>query len=148
MTTPNDSVVSSGHQVALLVGGKLVGYARSANINQDFGVEPIYTIGDIMPKENAPLRWSGNIDIDKFFIRKDLAQGGANFDVSADGILEASPIDVTIIDKGSQKVLIKALRCTLTSVGISITSNAFTGERATLVPERVERPDTMANTIV
>lgn len=133
-----DNVVSSGHQIVLKFDGQEIGAARSMGINQDFGVDSVYVIGTILPMEHSSQRWSGSIDLDKFFIRKEIGIG-ANIDVSSEGILTIDPIDIEVIDRDSGETLFMATGCTLNSSSITIGANAFTGERATLTALRIVR---------
>lgn len=135
-----DSFTQSGHQIKLKINGVEVGAARSANMNQDFGVEGAYVIGSIMPMEHMPQRWNGTIEIDKFYIRKDISVA-ANFEVSSEGILTVNPVDIEVIDKVSNQTVFIAQACTLTSSGVNFASNAFTGERASLVSMRIVRSE-------
>ncbi len=131
-----NNFISSGHQILLKFDGQEIGAARGIDLNQDFGVDSAYVIGTVLPMEHVPQRWSGTVDLDKFFIRKDIGLG-ANIDVSAEGILNIQPIDIEIIDKDSKETLFVAQGCTLQSSSITISANAFTGERATLSALRI-----------
>lgn len=138
MTMQN--MIGVGHQILLKVNGVEIGAARNMDINQDFGVEPAYVIGSILPVEHTPQRWSGTIDLDKFFIRRDIGIG-ANIDVSSEGVLTIQPLDVEVIDKDSNQTLLVAQGCTLQSSSITIGANAFIGERATLTALRIVKSE-------
>lgn len=140
MSNPKESFLSSGHQITLKVGGKEVGAARGIEIHQDFGIEPAYVIGTTLPMEHVPQRWNGTLDLDKFYIRKELGSG-ANFDVSSEGVLTVNAVDIEIIDKDSGETILVAQGCTLTSSSISIAANAFTGEKASLTALRIVRKE-------
>lgn len=126
-----EQTISSGSQIVIKANGVAIGGARSLTANQDFGVEGAYVIGSIMPAELVPQKWQGTLELDKFYIRKDIGVG-ANFEVSGAGILTVDPIDIEAIDRDTQQSLFIAQGCKLTSSNVSITANGFTGERASL----------------
>jgi hypothetical protein len=132
-----DNMFLTGQQISLKMGGMTIGSARSMSIRQDFGVEPAHVIGDILPAENVPQKWTGTIELDKFYIRKNISGAAANIDVSSNGILTVDLIDVEVIDKQSQQTVGVCQGCTLSSSDITITANAFVGSRASLVALRV-----------
>jgi len=134
---PN-TFITTGHNILLKVKGEEVGAARSIVGNQDFGVEGAYVIGSILPVENTPQKWTGNLEIDKFFIKRDIHLL-ANVDTSSEGVLEISPVDIEIIEKETGSTVMIYQGCTLTSTTITITANAYVGERAVFVPLRVIR---------
>jgi len=130
--------ITTGHNILLKVSGEEVGAARSIVANQDFGVEGAYVIGSILPVENTPQKWTGNLELDKFFIKRDI-QLLANVDTSSEGVLNISPVDIEIIEKDSGSTVMIMQGCTLHSTTVTITANAFVGERATFVPLRIVR---------
>jgi hypothetical protein len=133
-----NGIIGSGHQVSIKVDGKEIGAARGLNMNQDFGVEPAHVIGTIMPIEHTPQRWSGTVELDKFFIRRDVGVK-ANVDLSSEGVLIIQPVDIEAIDKQSGETVFIAQGCTLQSSGVQISANAYIGERATFTALRIVR---------
>jgi hypothetical protein len=139
MSIPADSTFGSAHNILLKINGQKVGSCRSISLKQEFGTEGAYVIGSIMPAEHVPHKWSGPIDCDKFFIRKDLAAAVANFEVSGEGVLYIEPLDIEVIDKANGKTVFVAQTCTVVNTDITISANAFIGERATFLPLGVKR---------
>ena len=130
--------LASGHNIVLKVEGQEVGAAKSITSNQDFGVEGAYVIGTIMPVENTPQKWAGNLEIDKFYIRRDIGLL-TNVDTSADGVLNIGPVDIEVIEKVSNQTILIHQGCTLQTSAISIVANQYVGERATFIPLRTVR---------
>lgn len=130
---------ASASDVILKSNGVTVGGLRTATINQDFGVEPAHVVGTIMPVELTPQRWTGTIEIEKFFLKKDLSGVATNIDVSSEGVLTVEFPNLELIDKNTGETLAVATNCVVNSSSVTVTANAYLGERATLTALRIVR---------
>jgi hypothetical protein len=135
----NDTIFGSGHNIVISIGGNEVGGARSIRISQDFGVEPAHVIGTNAPVEHVPQRWSGTVNLEKFFIRKDMLGIATNMDISGPGILKTETVDIVVQDKDSGKTILRALGCTMQNSDINVQANAFTSESASFASKFIER---------
>jgi hypothetical protein len=121
----------SGHLCRILArtanGTVPIGWARSASNPQSFGTEGAYVIGSIMPQEHVAQRWSSQITINSFRIRKsDLRSLGI---IGYGEEIETLPLlDFEILDKVTGQVIRIMEGCTPTSNNYQITANAFSGE--------------------
>lgn len=132
------SFLSAGHQITIKAGGIEIGGARSININQDWQLEPGYIVGSIMPVEINPMRWNGSLELEKFYLRSDIGST-TNIDLSSEGALTISGIDIEILDKELNQTILVAQGCIIQSANINVTANAYTGERGTFIPMRIVR---------
>ena len=113
------------------IGGKQVGWIRSLQVNEDFGLEPAYVVGSIMPQEHTPQHWSGMLAVDRFYVRKN---PNITYGIGANGeaILSMPVATVVVIDKASGERVRMIEGCTLQSQSLTIQANAYSGEHATL----------------
>ena len=131
MATSLDQKAESGHLVRILAktanGMVAVGWARSASNPQNFGTEGAYVVGSYMPMEHVPQRWSSQITLNSFRIRKnDLRTLGV---IGYAEEIETLPLlDFEILDKVDGSVIRVIEGCTPTTLNYQVTANAFSGE--------------------
>lgn len=142
MADANSLVTQAGHLVRILAGGLEVGWARSAQMTQDFGTDGVYSIGNVGPTEHAPLRWSGQITLDEFVIHQNrLGQAVQAMDLVAIGpeeILRQGVIDFEILD-AQDAVIMVYQQCTPVNLSYSVQANAFSGQNTTFMAKSVTR---------
>lgn len=135
-------VTQAGHLVRILAGGLEIGWARTAQMTQDYGTDAVYAIGSVAPTEHAPLRWSGQITLDQFVIHQSrLGQAVQAMDLVAMGPEEAlkqGVIDFEILD-AQDLTIMTYMQCTPVNLSYSVQANAFSGQNATFTAKSVIR---------
>ena len=135
--------IQGGHLVKITVGEKTVGWARTSNLSQDYGVDAVYALGDIGPVEHTALRWSGQITLDQFFIhKKALADAAQLFDFVPMGpaeTMEAGIFNFKVEGRDDEGVILTYEECTATNYTLTQTANQFSGQNATFQARKVTR---------
>lgn len=122
--------VVTGNILQLVINGKVVGLAQSADGRRSFGTEPVHGIGDFMPREHVQLRYDGTLTVDRFFIRtEDLRSLG----LAALGVdvLDLGVVEMLVIDRVTRKTLRKYTGMTISDYTETFRANAIAGENAT-----------------
>lgn len=127
-----DAKTLSGDHGRILIGGVEVGQATGVRFTEDFGTEGVYVMGDNMPQEHLAQRWTGNISVDAFYLRKrSLADLGV-IPNQGHAALEIPPLDIQFVDiLTGTKVLAKG--CTIGGHTTTNRANAFSVEDATFL---------------
>ncbi len=125
----NQSVVT-GNILQLVINGKPIGLAQTADGRRSFGTEPVHGIGDFMPREHVQLRYEGTFTVDKFFIRTEDLRSMGLAALGAD-ILDKGVIDGLVIDRITKKVIRKYIGMTCSDYTETFRANAIAGENAT-----------------
>ncbi len=130
MAQQSKQQVVTGNILQLVIDGKVVGLAQTADGRRSFGTEPVHGIGDFMPREHVQLRYEGTVTVDRFFIRtEDLRSLG----LTALGVdvLDKGIIDMLVVDRLTKKVIRKYLGMTCSDYTETFRANAIAGENAT-----------------
>lgn len=130
MASQSNQQVVTGNVLQLVINGKIVGLAQSADGRRSFGTEPVHGIGDFMPREHVQLRYDGTITVDRFFIRtEDLRSLG----LAALGkdVLDLGVVEMLVVDRVTGKTLRKYTGMTISDYTETFRANAIAGENAT-----------------
>lgn len=130
MASQTNQQVVTGNVLQLVINGKVVGLAQSADGRRSFGTEPVHGIGDFMPREHVQLRYDGTITVDRFFIRtEDLRSLG----LAALGkdVLDLGVVEMLVVDRVTGKTLRKYTGMTISDYTETFRANAIAGENAT-----------------
>lgn len=130
MANQTRQTVVTGNILQIVIGGKVVGLAQTADGRRSFGTEPVHGIGNFMPVEHVQLRYDGTFTVDRFFIR---TQDLRSLKLAALGsdILDLGIVDVLVVDRVSRKVLRQYIGCTISDYTETFRANAIAGENAT-----------------
>ncbi len=131
----------AGHDVIIKLEGYEVGRAQSISGSRDFGIEQVMEIGSIKPQEFTPLRFSGSLTLERYFVRNDdllkiLKNRGIPFDLSKEGLIllhSVTGFEIEIRDKYTGKLIRAFENCVLSSTDETIAAAGIAGERATIV---------------
>lgn len=135
-----------GHLVKIMINEQLVGFGRSSNIGQDFGVEGVYVLGDVGPQEHVPMRWDGTVSLDSFVIHAGSldAQTVQLLELIAQGREELktqTTFNLTYLGRNDEEMF-TLLECTPANLNLNVQSNQFTGQNATFKPKDIRRGPT------
>lgn len=131
----------AGHDVIIKLGGVEVGRAQSISGTRDFGIEPVMEIGSMKPQEFVPLRFSGSITLERYFVRNDdlmqvLNRANIPFDLSQEGYILLHSVrgfEIEIRDKYTNDLIRSYQNCVFSSSDETIAAAGIAGERATIV---------------
>lgn len=127
MASITQQTVHTGNTVVLMVNGKVIGRAQSVSGDREYGTTGVYEIGSIMPQEHVYLRYEGSIQLNRFRMKKEsLDQLGLT--ALGEDILQRGVIDIVVLDKLTNEVIIAYRGCSAVSVSESFTANEITAE--------------------
>lgn len=130
MATAAKQTVHSGHTINIRVGKHTIGRMQGVDGERDFGTEPVYEIGSIMPKEYVHNRYQGTVSCERFFVRtNDLVKAGLAS--LGEEVLKKDVITIEIVDKYTGKVVRAYHGCSIGSYRETFRVNAIAGENAT-----------------
>lgn len=69
-TTSNTHRVIGGHDIIITIGGYAIGRAQAITSTIDFGIEPVFEIGSMKPREFVPMRYNGQLTLERYLIRE------------------------------------------------------------------------------
>lgn len=131
----------AGHDVIIKLNGYDVGRAQSISGTRDFGIEQVMEIGSMKPQEFVPLRFSGSLTLERYFVRNDdllkiLKNRNISFDLSKEGLIllhSVTGFEIEIRDKYTHKLIRKYEKCVFSSTDETIAAAGIAGERATII---------------
>jgi len=131
----------AGHDVIIKLNGYEVGRAQSISGTRDFGIEQVMEIGSMKPQEFVPLRFSGSLTLERYFVRNDdllkiLKNRNIPFDLSKEGLIllhSVTGFEIEIRDKYTSKLIRAYENCVFSSTDETIAAAGIAGERATIV---------------
>ena len=130
MASQSAQQVVSGNILQLVINGKVVGLAQTADGRRSFGTEPVHGIGDFMPVEHCQLRYEGSVTVDRFFLRNaDLRSLG--FAPLGVDVLDLGVIEMLVVDRVTKKTLRRYTGMTISDYTETFRANAISGENAT-----------------
>ena len=142
MSQEKDQVLQGGHVVRIVIEGQHLGWARSAQLAQDYGTEGVYVISSVAPQEHIPLRWSAQITLAEFYIRMativDVLQIMELAPMGPEELLLAGVITFNLFDSNGTSI-VDYEKCTITNQSYDITANALSGQNATFQAKSVVR---------
>jgi len=130
MAEQSKQQVVTGNILQLVIKGKVVGLAQTADGRRSFGTEPVHGIGNFMPVEHVQLRYEGTVTVDRFFIRTDDLRSLGLAALGSD-ILDLGIVDMLVIDRITKKVLRQYVGMTMSDYTETFRANAIAGENAT-----------------
>lgn len=135
--------VQGGHLVEIRIHENLVGFGRSSNTAQDFGLEGVYALGSIAPHEHTPMRWSGTVSVDSFVINANKLdpQTFQLLDLIAMGHEELktqTTFNITYLSKTDDE-LFTVMECTPSNFALNFQANQFSGQNATFMGKEIRR---------
>jgi hypothetical protein len=114
----------SANRVAVVFDGKQVGAMRSLDMNDDYGHEPQYGIGDAEPFEHVPTAARYSLSCSQVVLsRKSLRQLSLTQE-NASGVLKGLVFDIEVFDKDTGELLSKYIGCSYTGGSVQINANA------------------------
>lgn len=119
----------SGNIVTVQIDGQPVGRALNVRYDEDFGTEPIYEVGSMLPAELIPQRWSCRLSIEKYALRE-RAFDGLNVAYSED-ILLKNLFDLIVKDRTTGKIIHLFRGCVQANAGGQIAANRPVNQNAT-----------------
>lgn len=69
-TTSDTHRVIGGHDIIITIGGYAIGRAQAITSTIDFGIEPVFEIGSMKPREFVPMRYNGQLTLERYLIRE------------------------------------------------------------------------------
>ena len=130
MRYPLNLVISSDNGIKLVIKGKTIGLAQTADGRRSFGTEGVYGIGEFAPREHVQLRFEGTVTVDRFFIRTEDLRSLGLAAIGSD-VLKLGIIDMLVVDRVTRKVLRQYIGMTLSDMTETFRANAIAGENAT-----------------
>jgi hypothetical protein len=127
MATQAKQTVHTGNTVYLMVAGKVVGRAQSAQGERQYGTTGVYEIGSIMPQEHVYLKYEGTITVNRLRMKK---ENFYSLGITALGeeILQRDIIDLVVMDNLTKEVIIAYRGCSAVNYNESFTANEIVTE--------------------
>lgn len=161
--------VIGGHDIVLKIGDTPIGRAQAISATRDFGIEPVYELGSMKPREFIPMRYNGSLTLERYLIRENdlvsilrdvkttyaTADGmketnaASSFSLSDEGKIllhSISGISISVIDRYAsqtdvtKRVLREYRNCVFASYDEDFRAGALSGERATVFYTEVWTP--------
>lgn len=115
----------SGNRVAVVFDGKQIGAMQSARMTDDYGLEPVYGIGDINPIENVPTAARYSLSCQNVVLRKGAMRAAGLIPENGNEVLQGLVFDVEVYDKDDGSLIRKHVGCSYTSGDIDFQRNAI-----------------------
>lgn len=127
MASISNQAVHTGNTIYLMINNKIIGRAQSASGERSFGTENVYQIGSIMPQEAVYLKYTGNLSLERFRMRKeDLATLGIT--ALGEDILLKDIIDIVMMDNMTKNVIVAYRGASCVSYSESWSANQISSE--------------------
>lgn len=125
----------AGHLVKIMINENLVGFGRSSQVAEDFGLDSMYMLGTIAPQEHVQMRWSGTVSLDTFVINQQALdpQTVQLFELIAQGVdevKEQATFNFVFLGQNEEE-LFTLLECTPSNFSLSLQANQYAGQNAT-----------------
>lgn len=117
--------VQSGNRVAVLFDGKQIGAMQSVSASDDYGLEPVYGIGDIDPIENVPTAARYSLSCSNVVLRKGAMRAAGLIPENGQAALQGLVFDIEVYDKDDGSLIRKHVGCSYASGSIEFNRNAI-----------------------
>lgn len=124
--------VIHGARVRVVFEGKLIGVLTNITENEDYGVQPVYGIGNFTPQELVALRFSGNFNFAKLVLSTDkiadlqyAARSGKDLASIAKDILTKEGFTIVVEDKYTNDNIATVSGCIMTNLSLTVGENAI-----------------------
>lgn len=124
MAKPNVKA-RTGNRVVIKLDGKSIGAARSVQMQDDYGPEPVSGIGDIHVLEYAPTIARHTVSVEQMVLdRGTMRQAGVATE-NGDGALEGLIFDIEVFSKDDGTLLRKYAGCSYASGSLEVQAHAI-----------------------
>lgn len=117
--------VQSGNQVVVVYDGKQIGAMQSVRMSDDYGLEPVYGIGDIDPIENVPTAARYNLSCQNVILRKGAMRAAGLVPENGQAALQGLVFDIEVYDKSTGDLIRKHTGASYSSGDIDFSRNAI-----------------------
>jgi hypothetical protein len=115
--------VRSGNRTVVSIDGQDIGLIQTVSMNDDYGHEPAYGIGDAEPQEHVPGAANYSISVTKMVLLKELMRSSGIFSENATDALKGRVFEFTTYGKDETDVLRKYSGCSYVSGSTEVTAN-------------------------
>lgn len=121
-----NSKVQSGNNLIVVFDGKQIGIVQSVRMNDSYGLEGAYGIGDINPQEHVPTQARYSLSVSNMVLKKGSMLAAGLVPENGDGALQGLVFDVEVYDKSSGSLVRKYSGLSYDSGDIDVTANRIT----------------------
>ncbi len=130
MATRNEAQVLGGHTAKIIADGQELGFMQGVTWNSDFGVQPVRVLGTIEHQEHQQTDYSVRVEIQQYYIRRNLPPGKLNPRTAAE-LVRTGTFDLVILDDVT-KLPIKVLEAvTLANMSSGVQVGQLVTQRLT-----------------
>jgi hypothetical protein len=128
-----NQVARSSNRFVLMIDGKVIGYAQSASLDDDYAPEPLSGIGDIHVRENVPTMARHTVQVQEAVVRqKALRDLGVAIE-NGDGALQGVVFDIVVTDKADTLLIRKYVGCSYARGSVDVRKHAIVMASATFM---------------
>ncbi len=124
--------VIHGARIGVFFESKKIGVLTNLTENEDYGVQPVYGIGELTPVELVALRFSGNFNYSKLLLSTDVIadlkyaeRSGKDLQSISRAILTQEGFTIVIEDKYSKLNIATISGCIMTNLSLTVSENAI-----------------------
>ncbi len=124
--------IMHGARVKVIFDGKQIGILTTVTENEDYGLQPIYGIGEFTPQEILAMRFSGDFNYTKLVVAsekiKDLKlaeRTGKSVPSIVREIMTQKGFTIVIEDKYTKENIATITECKMGSISLTVTENAL-----------------------
>jgi hypothetical protein len=115
----------TGNLVVVQFNGVNVGLIRSVSLNDSYGLEGVYQIGDIEPVENVPTRASYGLTVSNMQLITQNMRSAGLIPENGVAVLQGIVFNFVVYSKASGKKLRTYFGCSYDSGHVDVTANAM-----------------------
>lgn len=110
----------SGNRVSIQFDGIEVGLVETLQMDDDYGHEPVSGIGDARAEEHVPGMARYSLQASNVVLKRRNLRQAAIVPDGHEQVLRGLVFDIVVMDKDTNRVIAKYLKCTCTRSSISI----------------------------
>ena len=122
--------VRTANLIKFFFDGKEVGLAQGLNPSDDYGMEPVYEIGDIDPQELVPTAARYSMTLDKVLLNKDALTSAGIVPENGQAVLKGYEFTVEVYDENTGDLLVSYTGVKYASGSVNIRANAIVSMNA------------------
>lgn len=115
----------SGNRVYVVFDGQQIGAMQSVRMSDDYGLEPVYGIGDIDPIENVPTAARYSLSCQNVVLRKGAMRAAGLVPENGQAALQGLVFDIEVYDKDDGSLIRKHVGCSYGSGDVDFSRNAI-----------------------
>ena len=128
-----NNIARSSNRFVLQIDGKVIGYAQSVSMDDDYAPEPLSGIGDIHVRENVPTIARHTLQVQEAVVRtKSLRELGIATE-NGDGALQGIVFDILVMDKTDETLIRKYVGCSYARGSVDVRKHSIVMTSATFM---------------